>query len=339
MLCASVVVSLVTADEVTTRYLAGWRDGSTSESVKLDGWIVEKRPATIDGASVNGRRLFDPLKPVASLRIVGREPLLVDSYLEFVGGDILPGKIVTEHPASQTSDSSVVMVAVANPLATKLDNNIVRVRADSIARVVTTKRQDTNHSAEPITNGLVVYQDEQRKIARQIQWTSRGIRFLGDESVETVTWEHLAEVHVSRPDHGVNIRRSAAIRHTQIRAQSQLDLMARMTTTGGAVLTYHSDRVRSMKLGSTHYHLVQPAWAANGILVPVKSLAIITYRNSSTVPLSSLPAKMLAARHLIGPHRRWRRNRDVYGLPLSVGRRSAITGVGTHSHSEVTTRG
>ncbi len=247
-------------------------------------------------------------------------------FIELANGDILPGIIAEAAMAGRTNEPPhFVSVVLSRPLETMTRDRTVRVRIDSVARVVLTET-----TGRPFTPGLTVYRDGRESVARRIKWASNGIRLLSARSVEFASWEQLAELHVPQAERVATILRDSAMP-----PRSDFDVLGRMTTECGAVLTYHCDRVFSTKVRSVHHHLVQPIWSDTGIMVAVDDIASISYRDVDGVPLSLLPAQTLAQHNLTGFTWRWQRNRNVRGQQLSVAGHSADLGVGTHSHSEV----
>lgn len=330
--CLATGTTHCSAEDASQNFVARWRDGTTLKASELQGWKSDEKPpdrgkpSNIDGATISGRRLFDPNDPVRSLRFADGQTAPIGPFVELANGDILTGTVIPISNAYSTSESTrFLSVAVSDPLATKLSNNVVRFHRDATVRIVL-----TDAAGRSTTPGLIVFRDGRKVIARQIHWTPGGIRFLSESSVESAAWDELADVHASQPDHLAAFQRDSATS-----PNGELDILGRMSTKGGAVLTYHCDRVFSMKAGQDHYHLLQPSWAENGILVPIDEIALIVYCDADEVPLSLLPAQTLAERRLTGFAGNWRRNRNVRGEPLSVGGRPAEMGVGTHSHSEV----
>jgi hypothetical protein len=326
----------------TEQFAVQWRDGTTTNASSLFDWKFEEKlfgrglPTNIDEATIMGRRLFDPSNFAHSLRNTRVKSNLIGSYIEFANGDILPGTIVSSQNDPNNSERaadrfhkldrpSYISVVVSNPLAMVSRNNTLRIRTDSIRRIVFTQP-----SSQPYVPGLVVYRDDQKEIAKQMKWTPDGLRLLLDRTVKFVTWDQLAEFHVPHPAVFDTI-----LRDSMVPPKSDLDILGRLSTRAGATLTYHCDRVFSTKVRWTYYHLVQPAWADTGILVPIDDIYSVDYRRANEVPLSLLPGRALAERSLLGVTRPWRRNNDVQGQPLSIGGRTVAMGIGTHSYSEI----
>src|SRR4051794_39875262 len=72
------------------RFMAVWADGSRTTGEEVKEW---NRPDP--QPKLGDRKLFEPGNPIRSLRdhTVSASPLPA-SYLEFIGGDRLPGKAV-----------------------------------------------------------------------------------------------------------------------------------------------------------------------------------------------------------------------------------------------------
>ncbi len=331
MPCAA-VAQPIADEEAPIRFVAQWGDGTTTEAAELALWQHPEKQhgrgdaVPLDEATIGGRKLFDRRDPVRLLRDKSVKSKLVGPFIELTNGDVLPGTVVTTPDADRArKPRRYVSVAVSDPLITRTSERTVPVRIDAIARLVM-----TGPTGRPFTPGLIVFRDGREVVAQEIKWTSRGLQLLLERSVQAAAWGQLAEVHVPRPD-----RIGAILRDSTHLPPADRNLLGRMTTRIGAVLTHHLDRARSTKIAWTYYHLVQPAWADAGILVPNDNIASVAYRRTEEVPLSLLPAETLAERNLTGFTWRWRRNRNVREGPLSVGGRRAALGVGTHSYSEI----
>lgn len=320
------------AEDAPERFVAQWRDGTISKARELVGWSGSGREygrivaMKITGATIGRRRLFDPRDPVRIVRNTSVQPSLASPFVELANGDVLPGTVISAGRASRAGKPpQVLSVGVLHPLTARTEGRVVRVRAGSVARVVFTKP-----TARRFSPGLVIRRDGREVMAKGIKWTPKGVQLLVEHSAQVVPWEELAEVHVPRPG-----RLGTILRDSLAAPTSGTNLLGRMKTKSGAEFTHLPERVRMDRMAGIQYHVVQPAWAEDGILIPVDNIASVYYRDVDEVPLSLLEAHTLSQRNLTGFTWHWRRNSTVRGQPLSVGGREAEVGVGTHAHSEI----
>ncbi len=326
---AETVITL--ADEPSSEYIAQWRDGTIKQATVIDGWVKSKegfgrgKAATLDDASISGRPLYDANNQIRLLRNTKVQAMLIGPYIELANGDILPGKIVGMSGKTGANSPAWVSVAVASPLFAMSENQAVRILATSISRVAANGNQ-----ARPFTPGLVVYTDGREVVAKAIKWTPAGLQLLLARSAEVVSWDKLAEFHV-------HDRRSSETVTDDLKAQrsGMVNLLARMTTKSGGMLTCHCLHWAGAKVGWNYFHVLQPAWSKDRIFVPVGNIVSVGYREVNEVPLSLLDAETLVERNLTGFTWQWQRDRNVRGTPLAVGNHSAEFGVGTHAHSEI----
>ena len=93
------------------RYLAEWCDGSRSSAAEIADWSwVDKQPRMSD------RPLYDPGNRIRWLRDTTLEaPLPSPAVIEFIGGDLLPGKVVGYRSSVRLPDSPVPSHLLVEP--------------------------------------------------------------------------------------------------------------------------------------------------------------------------------------------------------------------------------
>lgn len=331
------VFAFVLSDSQATDVVQ-WRDGTTTESQSISGWALPHPQSSLghnatfslESATIEGKRLFNANNPVRAYRNTDLRPALRAPYVVMSNGDILPGQVI----GGSSTDGSLrklhfVHVVPQNPLASRYRGQgsvPIRVRMSDVAMIVTTTSVQRNYSP-----GLVVFQDGRQIVAKDLVLTPTGVQLLLERSIETATWGEVTQIHLLKRD-----RRDALIRDSLISARGKVDLLCKTKTSNGAVLTHHFERVQSAGVNKgQRYHVVQPEWAYNGILIPIEHIASVDYRKPESIPLSQLPAQTLLQKNLTGFTWQWQRDQNVHRRRLSVGGRWATSGIGTHAYSQI----
>jgi len=318
------------------RYQVVWRDGSVSHAEEIPGWRARsgKRLAPLDitfkRPAIGKRRLFDPKNPALMVSDTTLTARLDGPYVEFANGDILPGRIiensVSEHRGLAPLGAAIL---VYDPLVSmgRWRRNVVRVRSESIARIVGAAGRS---GTSPILPGQVVLRNGAQITAKSVRWRPDGLRILTGSGVTTATWDQIAEFRRPKID-----RKAELLRDQLICKPVESDFLCRMTAAAGAVLTYHCRRIQSSVARGRCLQVVQPSWAMDGICVPLDQVVSESYRGTDEIPLASLPAKVLVQKSMTGFNWPWRRNRGLRGQRMAIGRLQSDTGVAMHSYSEI----
>ncbi|MDP6635360.1 MAG: NPCBM/NEW2 domain-containing protein [Phycisphaerae bacterium] len=302
--------------------IPGWRAGSGGKLEALD--VTFKRP------TIKTRRLFDPKNPAMMLCDTTLKSRLAGPFVEFANGDILPGRIVENSVSEHCGFAPMgAAILVSGPLISldRWRKNVIRVRSESIARIVGPARRP---GKSPILPGQVVLSNGAQITAKDVIWRPDGLRILTGSGVRMVTWDQIAEFRRPRID-----RKAELLRDMLICKPVESDFFCRMTATNGAVLTYHCRRIQSSGAPGRCLQVVQPSWAMDGICVSSDHIVFESYRRTDEIPLGSLPAKVLAQRSMTGFNWSWRRNCGFHAQQLASGRLRSDLGVGMHSYSEI----
>lgn len=319
--------------EETGGYWALFADGSEVTGSRIRDWHERERRATL-----SGRKLFDPRRPVRLLCHLARRPGGRGPRVFLTNGDVLPGRVsafLPSEPGSNLPDRLVVTLGpplLAGPRNTsrgKGGQPVAYVRADSVSRVVLGQVRP-----RPRLGGAVFFKDGRRQVVSSIRWTPDGLKGLSEEQIVSGRFAELEEIHVPKVDTTAGVLADAVLA-----GPGRDGRIGRMTTDEGAVLTYlvarrESRSERGRKVHDT-FHAVQPSWSLTAVRVPEGSICLRSYRDPTEVPLSLLPCEALSERSFTGFAWPWRRNRSVRGDVLRVGSHSCDLGMGTHSYSAV----
>ena len=318
------------------RYQVIWRDGSVSHVEEIPGWrqMSGRRMALLDVTfkrpAIGKRRLFDPKNPALMVSDTTLKVQLDGPYVEFANGDILPGRVVDSSAGGHSGLAPMgAAILVYDPLVSmgRRRPNVVRVRSEAIARIVSPSGRP---GASPALPGQVVLANGSRITAKAVAWRSDGLRILTASGVQMVTWDKIAEFRRRRID-----RNAELLGDMLVCAPGESGFLCRMTTAGGAVLTYHCRRIQTSNSRGRCLQVVQPSWTMDGICIPLDRIASESYRRIEEIPLASLPAKVLAQKSMTGFNWSWRRNCGLRGQRMAVGRLQSDTGVAMHSYSEI----
>jgi len=318
------------------RFKVVWRDGSVSHADGIPGWRAragEKTPlldVSFRRPAIDKRRLFDPRSPAMMLWDSSLKSRLAGPFVELANGDILPGRIVDNEVSEHCGYAPIgAAVLISDPISSmgKWRRNIVRVRTESIVRIVGPAARS---GTSPLQPGQVVLGDGSRLDAKAVTWRPDGLRVLTGSRVTALSWGRIAEFRSPKTDRQVEL-----LRDTQICAPAESDFLCRMTAVNGAVLTYHSRRLRSSGQPGRCLQVVQPSWAMDGICISPDRVVSESYRRTDEIPLTSMTANVLSQKSMTGFNWPWRLHAGFRGQPLSVGKLQSDIGVAMHSHSEI----
>ena len=324
------------AAEAQPRYWALFRDGSQvtgEEFTDGDSWGRE--------AKLAGRRLFDAPNPVRALGDDRLGAPAGGARLLMANGDVVPGKVLRFLAASPQLGLPDRLVISPRASLTTTDPDGLSVRADRVLRIVADLARPLSRGPISQGPGRLVFADGRTVTATAIRWSQQGVSALSAGGIVTAAFDEIADLTIPRVD-----AVGAVLDDAVYPPLDGARLIGRLETVDGTVLTYHRSMTRvaarkaarrparKSKTPVPRFLHLQPSWALGPILVPIDAICRRTFRTPDEVPLSLLPAELLARRH--GLYRwPWRRNLNVLGGVLQSGQVTAGLGVGTHSHSEI----
>ena len=318
-------------------YLAVFDDGKT-----LTGSRVERWDDIRSGPVFAGRRLMDTRNHVRTLhQIVEARTRGADRPVVLLAnGDMLPGAVTAFAPAEPALNlPGRLIVRLAAPLCgaevrqrdragkpvAAGDEGIVAIRADAVAGILA-----DGPSPQALPPGALCLSDGRGVTASSLRWSPDGIRALTDEGVVSARLSDIRRFRVPKID-----TVGAVLADGALPSGEPDNWIARLTTAGGAVLTYRQ-RLRESRWQRTgrqdgFVHAVRPAWALTDIRVPESRIVLRDYRRPTEVPLSLMPAETLAQRSFTGFVWPWRVGTNVRGSLLRSGELVSGLGIGTHS--------
>jgi hypothetical protein len=333
LLSASLAVGVTAGNDLVAadggRYVGVWTDGSQAAADEVLDWgRSDGRPA------LAGRLLFDPKNPVRSLEdttLPRRTPL--DRYLEFRGGDRLPGRVVKfvdADPATAIPAHLVFEPAGDLGLPQVFSRSEIRLLPDWVRQIV--NHADSGVSVPPKTlriagGGNVPFQES--------RWRENGVQALTDSGVKSFQFEDISTLHFGPWNPWDAWRRQLAVLSPGIDSR-----LARLELADGTRFTVSLERLRPRTLGGDDanrwYQLLQPAWSLDLLAVPHRKIRTRTFFGPEEVPLSAVePA---ASRHRAIFSQAWgtaRFDENVRGDRLRAGDRDFAWGFGVHAHHEL----
>ena len=287
------LICMATASGAPPRYSALLSGGQRIQGDKLTDWHDKNAIPRLEG-----QPLLEPSNAFRWLRDRSlRAADLPMSYVEFHGGDRLPGVVSgyasgNEQPYASWPAHLVVQSAQAFEPPENRAVSEVRVALASVRRIVWQRRGRT-----PLVPGTAIFRD-----GRQLAY--RAIRFhpgqchllLPDGGDERIAWSDLAELHLPAVD--------AWDAWYDELVQLCPDLTTRLyqvETTSGLVATASLARWAPRFEGNSGepdrwVHGIQPAWSLNILWVPCREMAVRRSWLPHEVPLSRVQAVATKAR-------------------------------------------
>ncbi len=310
-------------------YSAVWNDGSRSTSPTPLEWIAKETSPTLPGKTpFAGGNQLRRLRNVTLPR-----PTYFGARIELRGGDRLTGRVVEYVPAADDGmdrPASLLVEPLTAPDRPIPDVPIrVRVPVERLRRVVWEER--TPRTLRPNT---LFYRDGRQTSFRSLRWAPGGARILVEKGTEEISWDDIAEVHLSEGDPWEEYADRMAILSPDASAR-----LVRLDTTAGARLTVSTERMRvtgDVSKPESQLFVVQPAWSLDPLTIPQAIIAAETFFQPWEAPLTDLePSAYLHRAALAGGWKQWRADANVQGEPLVVEEKDYGWGFGVHAHSEL----
>jgi len=313
------------------RFTAVLGDGRrvTGDEVRL--WNTTGSRPRLSGAD-----LFDPVNPVTWIK----DETLVDvrrprSFVEFFGGDVLPGQVVAYSSGEENLDDRTLPFFLVEPDVTvdppgRPPRSGLRVTARWLRRVVWERRQKSAY--EP---GTLFFRDGRSVGFRSVRWGRGEVRLLLEDGISRVSFDQIAELHLARVDPWTAYLDALSV--LWLDASSRL---MRLETVGGLRVTSSTERFRVTSHGSSlnprsWVHIVQPAWSLDSIWLRHRSIRTRLYFAPHRLPLSFVEPVRSKREAILGGSWGWRTDRCVQGGALESGGTEYAWGFGVHARCEL----
>jgi hypothetical protein len=318
----------------TAGYLTVFADGSHVEGEKITGWHEYPGDPKLDEINLaNDPRRLQWLRDV---RLAPYRPrTLGPGYVELVGGDRIPGRVVAYCEGEfQTLEAHwpyfVVETAVPVHLPGRAERRQLRVLENALERVVI--RPGQWRRLQP---GTVFCRDGRQLAFQRIQWAESGVRLLLRAAVEELRLDEINEIHFAARDQWSAYYGQLAALSPDLSAE-----LVRLETTHGFLVTASTTRFRAATTSSAEdpnhwYHMLQPAWSMDRIWIHFPTIRTRWHFRSNEVPLSLVTPTRVEQRSLLGHEQPWQTDRNVRGGTLLAGDRPYGWGLGVHTTNQL----
>lgn len=336
MVCVvAMLLALPSALADDARFQAVWIDGSLTEADEVQDWDAESSQPRL------GRELLlEGSQPLRSLRDTSLAAASTpEAYVEFFGGDCLPGRVSGLVAASKLPDLPTAAHLVIEPsvqlasVTTSASSSIlpVRVLPEYVKRVVWQRRSVDRY--QPAT---LFHRDGRQLVFRSLRWTDHGVRLLLEQGTDYVDYDQIAELHLPQPAPWDMVLRQLATLTPG--ADSRL---MQLETDQGLLITTSLARLLPRSHGERtnpqHWvHVVQPVWSLDPLGVVHRRVRLRRFYDAHEVPLVAIePAEQLHRAVFGGAWSVPRTNRNVYGGRLTTSGHEAPWGLGVQAQHDL----
>ncbi|HUY36926.1 MAG TPA: NPCBM/NEW2 domain-containing protein [Pirellulales bacterium] len=315
------------------RFTAAWSDGTRTGGDEVLGWQTEPWQPTLAG-----RPLFDSTNPIRWLRDRSIPTAdTPDAYVELLGGDRLPGRMVGYERGGETHAYSLPPRLLVEPSVTLSlpdgpRQGHVRVLAEHVRRVVWRRRASDRYQP-----GTLFYLDGRQLSFRSLRWGRGVVRLLVDDGASEVPLAQIAELHLPVSDPW-----EAYVAQLAILCPSGAGRLVRLETSGGLVATVSNERFQARSIGAASspdpnqwLHVAQPAWSLDPFYLRHRSIRLRQFFAAHELPLTWLNPARGQQRPSLAPARVGRIDRNVEGGSLTSGGADYAWGLGVHAHYEL----
>lgn len=319
------------ADPTIPAFRATWTSGERSLE-QLAGW--DKSSPALE---LRSGPLEQPLKAVHQLRSTRvRSKPATASGVYFVGDDFLPGVVLGLAPASvrAASIAEPLLTVQAEATATASDavpSQTIDVRGSWIKKIVWQPR-----GIDDFQPGTAFFRNGHSRRFRGLRWSADAVRLLEDDKVESTPLSELAELHLAEQHPWTVYLRLLADLSPDCRTkivQFESAARLRVTTSSARLRPWLSGNQTSDKYAMC---VVQPAWARDGLWVPLADLQQLVFFAPHEAPLTRFePVRHTYRGFAFAGGESWRRNASVLGTPLFSGGRDYAWGLGVQAAEEL----
>lgn len=322
---------LVAAEDAAGRFVAVYDDGRRIAGDEVRQWTAEPPTPTLAGhllwSDDTVRWLRDQTLPA---------PSTPSAYVEFVGGDRLPGRVVGFRPASDDADGALPAHLLVEPeldsraliTATTAARTYLRVDPREVRRVV------WNPSSEGYHPGAAYLRDGTRVRFRSLRWSESAVRLLVDDGAQEIPLGRLAAIHLPEADPW-----EAYFSQLARLSPDGQGRLVQLETSDGLRATASTQRCRMRSGGAADQPdqwiaALQPAWCLDAIELRYRAVRTWQFFLPHEVPLT----RIAPAAEYRGERARRRsaaRDRNAEGDPLRAADLDYAWGWGVHAFHEL----
>lgn len=319
------------------RFSAGLSDGTRISGSNLAGWNDPKQQPTL-----NGKAVFDAQNPFRWMINHSLSPASQpDAYVEFFGGDRLPGEVVGFRTGQESDFLDFPKHLVVNPtvsLNSPRLNRHSRLRVDTrwLKRVVWQPR--TLDLYDP---GHAFFKDGRVLPFRSARWSTNSITLLLEDSIQEVFFDDLLEIHFPLPDvWSIYYEQMAVLSPGSLLPERKHARLVQMETADGLKATVSTERLESFVHGNRNksdswYHQCQPPWSLDPFWVRFDSVWSRRFFWPHQIPLTYITPHAVEQKSPLGDSWYWQADRNVYRQPLQSNNQEFGWGFGVHAFHEM----
>ena len=328
------VATALGQDDAEPLYFARLADGTLVAAEPLRDWHDVNATPRVGNAA-----LFDPNRPVEWLV---RDSPPVDTpataYVEFVGGDRLPGEVIgfssgAESPYRRLPPHLIVRPAAAFRRPNTEFDPPLRILTEYVRRVVWEPSRAGSADAN-----VALLRDGRRFAFRVARWTDAGVSLLLEDRVETVPFSDLGELRFDDGDAW-----EAYFDHAATLLPSGEGRLIQVETTDGLVALASTDRLRPRAHGDNRrtdhwYQAIQPAWSLDSLWIRFPSITTWRFFAPERVPLTLIDPAVTRNDVVFSSAQQPQTNAASTGSRLTDGMTLFGWGFGTHAPCELAFR-
>jgi hypothetical protein len=264
-------------------------------------------------------------------------PVAPEAFVEFLGGDCLPGRVVDYVPAESNSFEAHGELLVVEPLVLidvpgQPTTPFLRIDMRWLRRVVFQKRSTNPQRYQP---GTVFLHDGSQLKFSVVRWTEAALSVLTEAGVQTLLFSQVAELHMPAVDPwNVYFEQLATL-------SPNLDSrLLQVETSTGLSLTASTERYRPQFSGDKNksenwYPMFQPAWSLDPISVPFKEIRTWRFFSALEPPMTLFEPTSARLNPVFSGGWNWQRNQSVQRSPLKNVSLLSGWGFGVHAPTEL----
>jgi len=335
-----IVLCLVTAStapaevfEPKHRFLGMRNNGERVNDERVTEWSDEAAVPKLAGQPI-----FDTANPFRWLidQAVA-QPAAPAAFVEFLGGDRFPGRVIDYLPARPDSYQSTSELLVVQPLI-PIDvpgqpvTPYVRIEMRWLRRVVFQKRSTNPQRYQP---GTAFLHDGSQLRFRAVRWAPGVLSVLTENGVQTLPFSQVAELHLPAADHwDVYFEQLGTL-------TPGLDSrLIQIESAHGLTLTASTERYRPQSSGDKNksenwYPMFQPAWSLDPIVVPFRDIRTWRFFPPVEPPMTLFEPVVQRTGPVFSGGWHWQRNQSVQKTPLRNVSLLSGWGFGVHAPTEL----
>ncbi len=312
-----------------SRYLVQWCDGTRSAGPALGPWHDTKSVPKL-----RDRELFGSSNPVRWIMDLAAVPSEPDRWVEFAGGDRLPGRVVafrdgTQSPRERLPPHLIVVPEQRVDAPDSSGRLEVRVSTAWVRRIV------WRQAAERFRPRTVFTSDGRQLEYRALRFGERSVFLLREDGVVEIPFAEIDDLHLAPVEPW-----DAYFDQLAALAPAADQRLVRYQTATGLRVTSTTERFQAMSYGAVEnpaswYHLAHPAWSLEPLWLPADSICLREYFWPHEVPLSRIEPARSRYTPALGNFWPWQADRNVEGTWLESGGERFAWGFGVHGSSEL----